>query len=108
MAVKILLEPCINCGMCRRVCPTETILFFTTRKRTHVVEPAGCIDCDKCVHICPELCIVHDDDYVHEAVELAAAKEKAKAWAGRQNEKRKAIKARAAAAAVAARSAAHA
>lgn len=98
MAVKILLEPCINCGLCRRACPTETIHFFTTRHRTHVVEPSGCIDCDICVPICPEQCIVRDEAYVHEPAELAAAKERAKVWAKRQNGLRQRVRERAAAA----------
>ena len=98
MAVKILLEPCINCGLCRRACPTETIRFFTTGKRTHVVEPAGCIDCDICVPICPEKCIVHDDAYTHEPLELEAARGRARDWAKRQNGLRQRVKDRAAAA----------
>ena len=92
MAVTILLEPCINCGLCRKACPTETIHFFTTGKRTHVVEPSGCIDCDICVPICPEKCIVHDDVYIHEPAELAAAKVRARDWAKRQNTLRQGVK----------------
>ena len=98
MAVKILLEPCINCGLCRKACPTETIHFFTTHKRTHVVDPAGCIDCDICVPICPEKCIVRDEAYVHDPAELAAAKLQAKEWAKRQNGLRQRVRERAAAA----------
>lgn len=96
MAVKILLEPCINCGLCRKACPTETIHFFTTGRRTHVVEPAGCIDCDICVPICPEKCIVDDLDYIHEPDVLRAAKLRARDWAKRQNALRQAVKDRAA------------
>lgn len=101
MAVRIELEPCINCGLCRRACPTDTIHYFTTGRRTHVVEPSGCIDCDRCVHVCPESCIVPDSEYFHEPGELAAAKEQAKAWAARQNRLRRAVKERAMAAALA-------
>jgi formate hydrogenlyase subunit 6/NADH:ubiquinone oxidoreductase subunit I len=96
VAVTILLEPCINCGLCRRACPTETIHFFTTKKRTHVVEPAGCIDCDICIPICPEKCIVRDDEYVHDPVELEAAKARARDWANRQNGLRQRVRERAA------------
>ncbi len=96
MAVKILLEPCINCGLCRKACPTETIRFFTTGRRTHVVEPSGCIDCDICVPICPEKCIVDDAAYIHEPDVLQAAKVRAKDWARRQNSLRQAVKDRAA------------
>ena len=96
MAVTILLEPCINCGLCRKACPTETIHFFTTGKRTHVVDPAGCIDCDICVPICPEKCIVPDPAYIHEPATLEAAKARARDWAKRQNTLRQAIRDRAA------------
>ena len=98
MAVKILLEPCINCGLCRKACPTETIHFFTTGRRTHVIDPAGCIDCDICVPICPEKCIVPDPAYVHEPLVLEAAKTRARDWARRQNGLRQRIRERAAAA----------
>ena len=98
MAVLIELEACINCGLCRRACPTETIHFFTTGKRTHVVEAAGCIDCDLCIPVCPENCIVRDEGYVHDPAELAAAKERAKVWARRQNDMKRALKERALAA----------
>jgi formate hydrogenlyase subunit 6/NADH:ubiquinone oxidoreductase subunit I len=103
VAVKILLEPCINCGLCRRACPTETIRFFTTGHRTHVVEPAGCIDCDICIPICPESCIVRDEVYVHDPSELEVAKVHAREWAKRQNGVRQAMKQRAAAAVASAR-----
>lgn len=98
MAVRIELEPCINCGLCRRACPTETIHFFTTGRRTHVVEPAGCIDCDICVPLCPEACIVPDLAYQHDAAELADAKTRAKTWAAKQNDTRRRMRERAAAA----------
>jgi formate hydrogenlyase subunit 6/NADH:ubiquinone oxidoreductase subunit I len=103
MALRIELGPCINCGLCRRACPTETIRFFTTGKRTHVIEPAGCIDCDLCVQVCPENCIVPDLEYVHEPAELEAAKAKARDWAARQNTMRKAVRSRAMEAALAVR-----
>ncbi len=98
MAVTILLEPCINCGLCRKACPTETIHFFTTGKRTHVVDPAGCIDCDICIPVCPEKCIVRDEEYVHDADVLSAAKVRARDWAKKQNGLRQRVKDRAAAA----------
>jgi formate hydrogenlyase subunit 6/NADH:ubiquinone oxidoreductase subunit I len=95
MAVRIELGPCINCGLCRRACPTETIHFFTTGKRTHVIEAAGCIDCDLCVQVCPEACIVPDEEYVRDPLELAAAKLRAKAWASKRNQTTRALKSRA-------------
>ena len=96
MAVRIIAEACINCGWCRRVCPTETIRYFSTGRRLHRVEPAGCIDCDRCVAVCPEHCIVPDPEYVHDPSELEAAEAKARAWAARQRARREALRRRAA------------
>jgi ferredoxin len=85
--VAIDLEACINCGWCRRVCPTETIKYFSTGHRTHVVEPDGCIDCGICVPICPVNCITPAVYEVPE-MKLAAAKVKAKEFAANQRRMR--------------------
>jgi formate hydrogenlyase subunit 6/NADH:ubiquinone oxidoreductase subunit I len=82
--VTIDLSRCINCGWCRRVCPTETIKYFSTGHRTHVVEPDGCIDCGICPPVCPVDCIEPVPDYVVAPTKLAAAKEKARAFAANQ------------------------
>ena len=60
--VAIDLKECINCGWCRRVCPTETIKYFSTGHRTHIVEPDGCIDCGICEPECPWEAIFQDQD----------------------------------------------
>jgi ferredoxin len=78
--VSIDLTKCINCSWCRRVCPTETIKYFSTGHRTHVVEPDGCIDCGICVKVCPVNCI-DADPYEVPAAELEAARDKARAFA---------------------------
>ncbi len=85
MALRIELSACINCGLCRRACPTDAVRFFTTHRRTHVIDAANCIDCDLCVRVCPENCIVPDHVYVHDPAELEAAKARARAWAARRN-----------------------
>lgn len=82
--VRINLAECINCGWCRRVCPTETIKYFSTGHRTHVVDPDGCIDCGICVPVCPVQCIDADPAYVVAPHHLTAAREKAKAFAAQQ------------------------
>ena len=82
--VAIDLTRCINCGWCRRVCPTETIKYFTTGHRTHVVDPDGCIDCGICPPVCPVDCITTVEDYVVAPDDLAAARTKAKAFAANQ------------------------
>ena len=81
MAYVIDLDPCINCGWCRRVCPTECITYFTTGHRTHKIEPSWCIDCQICVHVCPMNCIDFDPNYTHDPEVNQQAKEKARQWA---------------------------
>ena len=82
--VAIDLAACINCGWCRRVCPTETIKYFATGHRTHIVEPDGCIDCGICVPVCPVNCIDPVADYVVAPALLDAAKAHAKSFAAKQ------------------------
>jgi electron transport complex protein RnfB len=83
--VRIDLQRCINCSLCRRACPTEAINYFSTGHRTHVIEPKLCIGCDICVRVCPVDCIDEDTDYVIDAGELALARDKARAFAKRQH-----------------------
>jgi electron transport complex protein RnfB len=97
--VRIDAGRCINCSLCRRACPTETIKYFSTGHRLHVVEPEGCIGCDICVRLCPVDCIDPDPEYAIDPVALEAAKERARAWAARQHRARVALKERALAAA---------
>ncbi|MCC6416837.1 MAG: 4Fe-4S binding protein [Gemmataceae bacterium] len=92
MAYTIDLTPCINCGLCRRACPTECIHYFTTGKRTHVIDPARCIDCGLCAQVCPVDCIAKDPEYVHDPIVLAEAKAYAKSWARRRYEREQAAK----------------
>jgi electron transport complex protein RnfB len=82
--VAIDLTACINCGWCRRVCPTETIKYFSTRHRTHIVEPDGCIDCGICVPVCPVNCIDPVPEYSVAPEKLEVAKAKARVFAANQ------------------------
>ena len=95
---RIDLGPCINCSLCRRACPTECISFFSTGRRTHVIDQSGCIGCDICVQVCPVDCISEDPDYVIDPEQLDQAKEKARAFAKRQHSVKTARKERALAA----------
>jgi ferredoxin len=78
VAYVIDLAPCINCGLCRFSCPTDTIKYFSTGHRTHVVDPEGCIDCDICAQICPMGCISHSRELRPAAGALEQAKELAR------------------------------
>ena len=82
MAYVIDLAPCINCGLCRFTCPTDTIKYFSTGHRTHVVDPDGCIDCDLCAQVCPMDCISHHPEIKPPPELLEAAKLKARGRAG--------------------------
>jgi ferredoxin len=75
---------CINCGWCRRECPTETIFYFDSENRKHRVEPEGCIDCAICAQVCPMACITHNPELRPTPEHLEAAKVKARKWAGQQ------------------------
>jgi formate hydrogenlyase subunit 6/NADH:ubiquinone oxidoreductase subunit I len=81
LAYVIDLKACINCGLCRRACPTECITYFRTGHRTHVIQAEGCIDCDICARICPVDCITIDTGYTPDPVRFEAAKERARGWA---------------------------
>jgi ferredoxin len=84
LAYVINQAQCINCGWCRRVCPTETIFYFDSENRKHRVEPDGCIDCDICAQVCPMNCITHNPEMLPTSELLEAAKAKARRWAGDQ------------------------
>ncbi|HZU75497.1 MAG TPA: 4Fe-4S dicluster domain-containing protein [Dehalococcoidia bacterium] len=84
MTYKIELDGCINCGWCRRACPTQTIHFFLTHRRMHVVEPDGCIDCAICQQVCPVNVVWHDPSYEPPPEKLEAARERARAFARKQ------------------------
>lgn len=76
---------CINCGYCRRVCPTETIHYFDTDDFQHAIWPEACIDCNACAPVCPVDCIAYDAEQVLEGDELEAALAKAREWARARN-----------------------
>ena len=81
MAYVIDQDRCINCWWCRRTCPTNTIHYFDQPNRKHWIDPEGCIDCDICAQVCPMDCITHDPAIAPQPQNLAAAKDRARAWA---------------------------
>ncbi len=74
MTYRIDLGPCINCGMCRLACPTDTIKYYSTGHRTHIVVEDGCIDCGICMQICPMNCVYSFPEVQPPAAKLEAAK----------------------------------
>ena len=96
LTYRIAAEGCINCGWCRRACPTATIRFFATGRRVHLIEPDGCIDCAICARVCPVDVISFDRDYIHDPDALSAAKQRARDWAGEQHRLRQRRRERAA------------
>ncbi len=84
MAVRIDMDWCINCHRCRRVCPTDAILYVASSRRTHVVSPEGCLDCDRCIAVCPARCIHYDPAYGGEQANGAAAKRRARQTSAQQ------------------------
>jgi formate hydrogenlyase subunit 6/NADH:ubiquinone oxidoreductase subunit I len=86
--VEIDLHACINCGWCRRVCPTGAIKYFSTGHRTHVVQADDCIDCGICTPVCPVDCISAVPEYVVPAEKLEGAKEKARRFAAEQRKQK--------------------
>lgn len=61
MAMKIIVEDCIECGACDPECPTESIIVgdmgYSINADT-CVECEGYFDEPTCVAVCPVDCIV--------------------------------------------------
>ena len=47
-----ILEKCIGCAVCTKVCPVNAI--SGERNKRHKIDPALCIDCYACGYICPQ------------------------------------------------------
>lgn len=82
MAYVIAPMDCINCGKCRRECPTQTILFFGRDDAKHWIDPTGCIDCDLCARACPMDCITREAEPVLEMGEMNRARARARSFFG--------------------------
>lgn len=46
----IIIEACVGCGACKKVCPTDAITG--TRKEMHTIDQDKCIKCGQCYDTC--------------------------------------------------------
>ncbi len=75
--IKIDIDSCIFCGICRRKCPTSAI-DVTKEDKTWAISRMHCIQCNSCVESCPKKCLYMRQELPHvstgiekEVVELA-------------------------------------
>ncbi len=56
----VIIDGCIECGICERVCPYDAI--FMSDELEYVVDGALCPSCNRCLDPCPVDTIVPMDD----------------------------------------------
>ena len=64
-----ILNNCIGCGMCKRVCPVDCIEGIT--KQQHVIDYDRCTHCGQCISVCPVNAIHAGDNTVKFLRDLA-------------------------------------
>jgi len=57
LSVKIDQETCIACGLCQKVCPSDSILTLDTKKRR--ITKNSCLTCFRCQEVCPSGAITY-------------------------------------------------
>lgn len=58
--VKRLLDKCINCGQCKKVCEKNANMRYDLNKCLNPI----CIGCGECIRNCPSNALVEKEDYV--------------------------------------------
>lgn len=54
-----ILESCIRCGKCAKVCPSRILVQEQSGAPIEVQNPEQCIACAHCVDVCPEQAVAH-------------------------------------------------
>ncbi len=60
--LKIEMEKCILCGLCKMKCPSQCIAVDKAAKSWEV-DPFACVYCGICVEACPVKCLFQDNMY---------------------------------------------
>ncbi len=50
-SLRVDWDACSGCGVCQRVCPTETI--FSDREGKRAIDSSHCLQCFRCHEVCP-------------------------------------------------------
>lgn len=60
--LKIEMEKCILCGVCKLRCPSQCI-HVDKKEKVWQVDPFACIYCGICVEACPAKCLFQENAY---------------------------------------------
>jgi ech hydrogenase subunit F len=60
--LKIDMDKCILCGVCKLRCPSQCIKVDKQAK-TWEVDPFSCVYCGICVEVCPVKCLYQEGQY---------------------------------------------
>ncbi|HEY4223718.1 MAG TPA: YfhL family 4Fe-4S dicluster ferredoxin [Myxococcota bacterium] len=74
----LIVDDCINCGLCEPACPNKAI---TAGEQMYVIEPLRCTECvgfhgeEQCAKVCPvEACLPDPDREEAETVLISRAR----------------------------------
>ena len=75
----LIVDGCINCGLCEPACPNQAI---SAGEQLYVIEPERCTECvgfhaeEQCAKVCPvDVCLPDPDREETEAALFARAKQ---------------------------------